>query len=200
MGLRKADYYIKLILNSTLEDLIDLQDQIENDMTLSAEELEFLERSINDLMKEKSHLDLKLINKNTGKEEIADLSLDRPFHGTAMFQGEVLMYGIKWEVYTPAPLYLHLGIRKWNYNSGVSDILTNCIIKATPGNFMHYFHYPPWLLGTSYAPHTHYMSLNEIITRAISTHIIPDWDYLALKGIPRLFIEDIRENSMGTAK
>ncbi|MCL4350990.1 MAG: hypothetical protein M1535_06080, partial [Candidatus Thermoplasmatota archaeon] len=123
MGLRKADYYIKLILNSTLEDLIDLQDQIENDMTLSAEELEFLERSINDLMKEKSHLDLKLINKNTGKEEIADLSLDRPFHGTAMFQGEVLMYGIKWEVYTPAPLYLHLGIRKWNYNSGVSDIL-----------------------------------------------------------------------------
>ena len=105
-------------------------------------------------MKEKSHLDLKLINKNTGKEEIADLSLDRPFHGTAMFQGEVLMYGIKWEVYTPAPLYLHLGIRKWNYNSGVSDILTNCIIKATPGNFMQYFHYPPWLLGSSYAPPT----------------------------------------------
>ena len=69
MGLRKTDYYIKLILNSTIEDLVDIQDQIENDQNLSTEELEWLEISIADLMSKKSHINLRLVNKITGLEE-----------------------------------------------------------------------------------------------------------------------------------
>ena len=200
MGFRKTDYYIKLILNSTIEDLVDIQDQIENDLNLSTEELEWLERSIADLMSKKSHLNLRLVNKRTGIEEKPTQIAENPFTGTAMYQGDIHLYGVNWKVYIPQPVYMTQGIKKWYYNSGISDILTDCLLKAVPGNFQEYFHYPPWLLGTSYAPSTSYMSLQDIIVLAIARKVIPGWDYLIEKGIPKLFVEDLRENSMGTVK
>ena len=200
MGFRKTDYYIKLILNSTIEDLVDIQDQIENDPNLSTEELEWLEISIADLMSKKSHINLRLVNKITGLEEKHTQITNHPFTGNAMYQGDIYLYGLNWKVYMPPPVYMTQGIKKWYYNRKISEILTDCLIKVVPGNFQDYFHYPPWLLGTSYAPSTAYMSLQDIIVLAIARKVIPGWEYLIEKGIPKLFVEELRENSVGTVK
>ena len=68
---------------------------------------------------------------------------------------------------------------------------------VVPGRLKDYFDYPPWLLGTVHAPSTIFMPINEIINLAIGRGVIPDWDYLVARGLPKALVDVLRTENIG---
>ncbi len=194
----RFNYYLKLIMNSTLEDLPLINEQFENDQFVSAAEASELERVLGRQMNLYNRFGVKVINASTGKEEIPPKTELDNFGNTSEFMGIESAFGIEWKVYSPNPGFVNSPAKKWYYNKRIAGILNEILHAVVPGRMRYYFDYPPWLLGTSYAPGTLYMPTNEIINLAIARNIIPDWDYLVSKGIPKPLVDLIKAENLGT--
>lgn len=193
----RFNYYLKLIMNSVLEDLPLINEQFENDAFVSAAEANELERVLNRQMNLYNRFGLKVVNSSTGREEVPPRTELDNFGNTSEFVGLESAFGIEWKVYSPTPGFANSPVRRWYYNKRISTILGEVLRDAVPGRMKDYFDYPPWLLGTSYAPGSLYMPINEIINLAIARGIIPDWDYLVAKGIPKPLVDLIRAENLG---
>ena len=198
MTSKKSERYMDKIWESSIEENLRMLDEIENDQDLSEEEVEILAGIIEDMIEEKNVSSFSLINKFTGKTEELRQTMENDFGGTARYEGEIDLYGVRWKVYTPSQEFSSAKIRKWNYNPHISEILKNTLIRVVPGYFSEYFDYPPWILGTKYAPDTYYVSLEELINVAIARGVITGWEYLVDVGIPRLMIDDLRAKDLGS--
>ncbi|MCL5783072.1 MAG: hypothetical protein M1476_04090 [Candidatus Thermoplasmatota archaeon] len=194
----RFNYYLKLIMNSTLEDLPLLSEQFENDISISPAEAQELERVLEKHMNLYNRFGIKVINASTGVEEIPPKTELDNFGNTSEFIGNENAFGLDWRVYSPNPGFLNTPARKWYYNKRVASILNEVLVDVVPGRLRNYFDYPPWLLGTVYAPGTLYMPINEIISLAIARGIIPDWDYLVAKGLPKQLVDLIRAENLGS--
>lgn len=194
----RFNYYLKLIMNSTLEDLPLINEQFENDQFVSAAEAAELERVLGRQMNLYNRFGLKVVNAGTGKEEIPPKTEIDNFGNTSVFIGIESAFGIEWKVYSPNPGFVNTPARKWYYNKMIAGILNETLHDAVPGRMRDYFNYPPWVLGTSYAPGTLYMPTNEIINLAIARKIIPNWDFLVSKGIPKALIDLIKAENLDT--
>ncbi len=194
----RFNYYLKLIMNSTLEDLPLINEQFENDQFVSAAEAAELERVLGRQMNLYNRFGLKVVNSSTGKEEIPPKTEIDNFGNTSVFIGMENTFGIEWKVYSPNPGFVNTPARKWYYNKMIAGILNETLHDAVPGRMRDYFNYPPWVLGTSYAPGTLYMPTSEIINLAIARKIIPNWDYLVSKGIPKALIDLIKAENLDT--
>ncbi len=198
MTSKKSERYMDKIWESSIEENLRMLDEIENDQDLSEEEVEILAGIIEDMIEEKNVSSFSLINKFTGKTEELRQTMENDFGGTARYEGEIDLYGVRWKVYTPSQEFSSAKIRKWNYNPHISEILKNTLIRVVPGYFSEYFDYPPWILGSKYAPDTYYVSLEELINVAIARGVITGWEYLVDVGIPRLMIDDLRAKDLGS--
>ncbi len=198
MTSKKSERYMDKIWESSIEENLKMLDEIENDQDLSEEEVEILAGIIEDMIEEKNVSSFSLINKFTGKAEELKQTMENDFGGTARYEGEIDLYGVRWKVYTPSSEFSSAKIRKWNYNPHISEILKNTLIRVVPGYFSEYFDYPPWILGSKYAPDTYYVSLEELINVAIARGVITGWEYLVDIGIPRLMIDDLRAKDLGS--
>ena len=193
----RFNYYLKLIMNSTLEDLPLINEQFENDAYVSSAEANELERVMNRQVNLYNRFGLKVVNANTGKEELPPKTDLDNFGNTSEFIGLENAFGIEWKVYAPTPGFANSPLRRWYFNKKISAILNEVLKDAVPGRMRDYFDYPPWLLGTPYAPGTLYMPINEIINLAIARGIIPDWDYLVSRGIPKPLVDLIKAENLG---
>ncbi len=181
--------YLKIILNSSSAEYGELLDHIFNDNSLNETEQGELQNLINrNLASLYSKYNVRVINKVTGLEEYPPQTDADDFGGTCTFKGTEMLYGIKWNVYEPSDHFLSPVPRKWYYNMHISNLLTELFLDVVPGRFRNYFHVPPWLLGTFQAPGTRYISLTEIVNTAIFGGLIPGWDYLIERGIPKEFV------------
>lgn len=194
----RFNYYLKLIMNSVLEDLPLINEQFENDQFVSPAEAAELTRVLSRQMNLYNRFGLKVVNANTGKEEIPPKTELDNFGNTSRFIGFENSYGIEWKVYAPSPGFVNTPVKKWYYNKRIARILNSMLHRAVPGGMRDYFDYPPWVLGTTYAPGTLYMPTNEIINLAIARKIIPDWDHLVSKGIPKPLVDTLKAENMGT--
>ncbi len=194
----RFNYYLKLILNSSLEDYSAVSEQIENDLSVSESEAEELERLIQKYMGVYKRFNLKVVNSSTGKEESPPQTTIDNFGNNANFVGMERMYGVEWKVYTPKQNFQAFSVKRWYYNEEIASTLDDILVDVVPGKFRNYFDVPPWVLGTVYAPETVYIPLTDLINTAISRGIIPDWDYLVAKGIPREFVNVLRATNLGS--
>jgi hypothetical protein len=198
MSLNRSDYYMGKLWDSSIGEMLIILDQIENDVELSADEINILAHIIEELIADKRKGELSLINKINGKPENLRQIMENDFGETARYEGEIDLYGVRWKVYTPSSEFSNSKIKKWNYNQHISGILRDTLIGVVPGMFKEYFDYPPWLLGSKYAPDTYFVPLEEIINVAIARGVITGWGYLIDIGIPRLMVDDLRANDLGS--
>lgn len=194
----RFNYYLKVIMNSILEDLPLVAEQFENDAQISSAEAAELERVLSRQVNLYNRFGLKVVNSTTGREEVPPKTEIDNFGNTSEFIGLETAFGIEWKVYAPNPGFANSPVRRWYYNRKIATILDEVLRNAVPGRMKDYFDYPPWILGTSYAPGTLYMPINDIVNLAITRGIIPDWDYLVSKGIPKPLVDLIRAENPGT--
>lgn len=193
----RFNYYLKLIMNSILEDLPYINEQFENDAFVSSAEAAELERVLNRQMNLYNRFGLKVVNSSTGKEELPPRTELDNFGNTSEFVGIENAFGVEWKVYSPTPGFANSPVRRWYFNRKIATILNQVLREAVPGRMKGYFDLPPWILGTPYAPGTLYMPINEIVNLAIARGIIPDWDYLVAKGIPKPLVDLIKAENLG---
>lgn len=198
MSVKRSDYFMGRLLDSSIEEMMLLLDQIENDPDLSEEEVSVLAHFIEDQVSGERMTELTLVNRINGRQEDLRQIMENDFGGTARYEGEIDLYGVRWKVYTPSDEFSASRIRKWNYNQHISGILRDTLISVVPGTFKEYFDYPPWLLGSRYAPGTYFIPLEEIINVAIARGVITGWGYLVDIGIPRLMVDDLRASDLGS--
>lgn len=194
----RFNYYLKLIMNSILEDLPLINEQFENDQFISSAEAAELERVLGRQINLYNRFGLKVVNAKSGMEEIPPKTELDNFGNTSQFLGYENNFGVEWKVYAPSPGFVNTPVRKWYYNKKIARILNELLHDAVPGRMRDYFDYPPWVLGTSYAPGTLYMPTSEIINLAIARKIIPGWGHLVSNGIPKALVDLIRAENMGT--
>ena len=193
----RFNYYMKLIMNSPLADLALLSEQFENDGSISEAEAQELERLVEKHLLMGNRDKVRVVNSKTGSEEFPRRYHIDDFGNSSTFLGTESYFGITWMVYSPKPNFLNSPTKKWYYNEKISDILSELLIDVVPGKFKDYFHFPPWIMGTVYAPGTVFMPTNEIISLAVTRSVIPDWDYLVSKGIPKQLVDLIRTENTG---
>lgn len=194
----RFNYYLKLIMNSPLGELGYLSEQFENDASVSEAEAQELERLVEKHLLMGNREKVRITNSKTGAEEFPRRYFIDDFGNSSTFLGREQYFGIDWMVYAPKANFISSPTRKWYYNEKISNILSEILIEVVPGKFKDYFHYPPWILGTVYAPGTVFMATNEIITLAVARSVIPDWDFLVSKGIPKQLVELIRTENPGS--
>lgn len=197
MGGERFNYYLKVIMNSRIEELSQIAEQFENDSTISPAEAQELERVIEKHLSLFNRFGIKVINSETGAEESPPRTDLDNFGNTSLQTGTENAFGIEWKVYVPNPGFANSPVKKWYYNKKVSAILNEILSDAVPGRVKDYFDYPPWLLGTVHAPSTIYMPVNEIINLAIGRGIIPDWDYLVARGLPKPLVDILKTENIG---
>lgn len=196
MSSDRFNYYLKLILNSSVSEYGTLYDAVFYDNDLTEQEQSELQSLINrNYATIYSRFNPRVINKNSGAEEYPPQTDADDFGGTCNFLGNEYLYGIKWNVYEPSSSFSGSIPRKWYYNVHISNLLTEMLLDVVPGRYKNYFHVPPWILGTFQAPGTRYTTLTEIINNAIFGGIIPGWDYLIERGIPKEFVKALEETS-----
>ncbi|MCL5786316.1 MAG: hypothetical protein M1151_06590 [Candidatus Thermoplasmatota archaeon] len=192
----RFNYYLKTILNASFTDYLDILDQISNDPLLQDYEVEELERLVKRSMSSQySRFRLRVVNSKTGEEESPPQTTADNFGESSQFVGEEKMYGLNWEAYSPKENFSQLGIKKWYYNEIVALAFDQALLATVPGNFPSYFHVPPWVLGTHLAPNTRYVPIPELVNSAITSGLIPSWDYLVLLGVPREFVRFLQTAS-----
>lgn len=194
----RFNYYLKLIMNSVLEDLALLSEQFENDPSISSAEASELERVLNRQLNLYNRFGARVVNSVTGREELPPKTDLDNFGNTSQLLGTENAFGLEWKVYTPTPGFANSPVQRWYFNEKIASILNRVLREAVPGRIKDYFDFPPWLLGTSYAPGTLYMPINEIINLAIARGVIPDWGYLVAKGIPKALVELIKAEDLGS--
>ncbi|BAB60400.1 TVG1296716 [Thermoplasma volcanium GSS1] len=191
----RYDYYLKIILNSSVRDYPYIVEEYQNDAEISESEAESLDRIVMKYMGIYRKSDVKIVNTMTGQEETAPLTIIDDFGGNAVYVGEQTLFGILWKIYQP-PAYIERPIvNKWYYNEKIASILNEILYDAVPGKVKNYFDTPPWIIGTRYGVQSRYMPLYEIIIEAINRNLIPGWYYLARSGLSQEFIEAIRNRS-----
>lgn len=193
----RFNYYLKVIMNSILEDLPLVAEQFENDSFISAAEAAELERVMNRQINLYNRFGLKVVNATTGREEIPPRTEIDNFGNTSEFIGLESAFGMEWKVYGPNPGFANSPVRRWYFNRKIASILNEILSEAVPGRVSDYFDYPPWILGTSYAPGTLYMPIADIVNLAITRGVIPDWEYLVSKGIPKALVEMYKAENPG---
>lgn len=197
----RFNYYLKLILNGSVDEYALISEQLENDLELSVDEAEELEHLISRYMQAHNYqLSLRIINTVTGNEELPPKTSVDNFGDTADYLGEEVQYGIKWKVYTPRKGFLMSPVKKWYYNEHIASLLAQALIEVVPGRFPSYFDTPPWVLGTVMAPGSRYIPLAELIELAISKGTIAKWDQLVQSGIPADYVNAIRSTRIGFQK
>lgn len=194
----RFNYYLKLIMNSVLEDLSLLNEQFENDPFISSAEASELERVLNRQLNLYNRFGVRVVNSVTGREELPPKTELDNFGNTSELIGSETAFGLDWKIYSPTPGFANSPVRRWYYNKRIATILNEILRDSVPGRMKDYFDYPPWLLGTSYAPGTLYMPINEIVNLAIARGSIPDWDYLVAKGIPKALVELMKTENLGS--
>ncbi len=192
----RFNYYLRVIINSDVKDYASILDQMGNDQTISdAEQFELMSLIRRSFSSANSRLSIKVVNEKTGIEERPPRSIADDFGETCNYEGVEDKYGISWSVYSPKGMFLSSTTKKWYYNQRIMEIFGE--VLGTVGSDMSpdYFHTPPWIMGTAYAPDMKYLSLPEIINNAIEAGMIPNWEYLIAVGIPADFINAIRSAS-----
>ena len=177
----RFNYYLKVIMNSKLEEMPQIAEQFENDITISAAEAQELERVIDKHLTLYNRTGMKVINADTGTEETPPRTDLDNFGNTSEQLPSETAYGLEWKVYVPNPGFANSPVKKWYYNKKVASILNEILGEVVPGRAKDYFDLPPWLLGTVNAPSTIYLPTNEIINLAIGRGFIPDWEYLVAR-------------------
>ncbi len=193
----RFNYYLKVIMNSRIEELAQISEQFENDSSISAAEAQELERVVDKHLTLYNRFGIKVINSATGAEEAPPRTDIDNFGNTSQQTGVETAFGLEWKVYIPNPGFANSPVKRWYYNKRVSSILNEVLSEVVPGRVKDYFDLPPWLLGTVHAPSTLYMPVNEIINLAIGKGIIPDWDYLVARGLPKTLVETLRTENIG---
>ncbi|EQB71101.1 MAG: hypothetical protein AMDU1_APLC00037G0008 [Thermoplasmatales archaeon A-plasma] len=193
----RFNYYLKVIMNSRIEDLPEISEQFENDITISSAEAQELERVIDKHLNLFNRFGAKVVNAATGAEETPPRSDIDNFGNTSVQLDSQEAYGLEWKVYAPNPGFANSPVKKWYYNRKVASILNELLTDVVPGRLKDYFDYPPWLLGTVHAPSTIFMPINEIINLAIGRGVIPDWDYLVARGLPKALVDVLRTENIG---
>ncbi len=192
----RFNYYLKIIMNSILEDLPLINEQFENDPFISSAEAAELERVLNRQLNLYNRFSLKVVNSSTGREELPPKSELDNFGNTSEFLGAESAFGIEWKIYGPNPGFANSPVKRWYFNRKISSLLNDILKDAVPGRVKDYFDYPPWIMGTPYAPGTLYMPINEIINLAIARGTIPDWDYLVARGLPKPLVDLIKAENL----
>lgn len=193
----RFNYYLKLILNASLDEYHLISEQLQNDAQISSSEVEELDRLINRYMSVYNKFDLKVVNSVSGIEEYPPQTALDNFGGSSEFVGSETVFNIEWKVYIPKGNFTNSPIKKWYYNDKISTILNDVLAGVIPGRFKNYFDVPPWVLGTIYAPGTIYIQLYDLVNSAISKSFITGWDYLVEKGMPRELVDAMRTEKPG---
>ena len=194
----RFNYYLKMILNASLDEYQLVSEQFQNDPQVSEAEADELERLIRRYMGIYNRFNFRVVNSSTGEEELPpQTSLDN-FGGNAKYEGNEKLYGVEWKVYTPKENFENSPVRKWYYNEKIALILNEVLGSVVPGSFKNYFDLPPWVLGTVYAPGTIYVPLTELINLAIAKGTLPNWDYLVTKGLPRELVAVLKATDLGS--
>ncbi len=201
MSGEQFNYYLKLILNASIDEYAVISENLENDLDLSVEEAEELEHLINRYMQAHNYrLSLRIINKVTGNEELPPKTSVDNFGDTADYLGEETMYGISWKVYSPKKGFLMSPVKKWYYNERISSILADALFEVVPGKFPSYFDTPPWVLGTVMAPGSRYIPLAELVELAIGKGVLSKWDSLVQLGISTDYVNALHSTRIGFQK
>jgi hypothetical protein len=193
----RFNYYLKTIMNATLADYSSISELLENDMQLSEEEAGELERLIGIYLSIHNKSTIRVINSDTGKEEVPPRTKEDDFGGTSIYQGEMFAYGLKWKIYTPSKGFEKTPVSKWYYNEKISTILDDLLSSVVPGRIKNYFGLPPWVLGTIHAPDSYYLPIADIIKLAIARNVIKGWNSLLEFGIPKKYLDVIRSKDLG---
>jgi hypothetical protein len=193
----RFNYYLKLILNASLDEYYLISEQLQNDPLVSTPEIEELDRLINRYMSVYNKFDMKVVNSVSGIEEYPPQTALDNFGGSSEFVGNESMFNIDWKVYIPKGNFTNSPIKKWYYNEKISSILNDVLSGVVPGHFKNYFDVPPWVLGTIYAPGTIYVQLYDLVNSAISKSLIPGWDHLVDRGLPRELVDAMRTEKPG---
>ena len=194
----RFNYYLKSILNATIDEYSGISEQLENDLSLSVDEAEELEHLISRYMQAHNYrLGLRIVNTVTGNEELPPKTSVDNFGDTADFLGEENLYGISWKVYAPKKGFLMSPVKKWHYNEKIAAALSSALIDVVPGRFQSYFDTPPWVLGTVMAPGSRYIPQHELIELAIARKVIAGWDSLVLMGIPSEYVNALKSTEIG---
>ncbi|MGP6220024.1 hypothetical protein [Caldiplasma sukawensis] len=191
------DKYLKRILHSDPKALLIVLDEIENDPFLTDAEINILEEEIQNVLKFRSNVSVKVVNKYTGREEMPPKTYVNNFDGSVVYEGEKIMYGIIWRVYTPTIRYADSKYKIWYYNEKISKILSDVLLEEVPGRLPDYFDYPPWLFGRDNFLRIQYVPLQDIVFNAIINGTIKGWETLIEKGIPREMVDDLRSKNLG---
>lgn len=192
-------YYFKTILNSSLEDIQEIAYQFENDRNISIGEAQELERMLEKHQEMFKPPDVYVINASTGNEEMPPKSEIDNFGNSSVYVGSERAFGVDWKIYSPSPGFINSPVKKWYYNRQISELLNGILVDVVPGKLSNYFDYPPWVLGTKYAPNSKYVPLKELVLKAIYKGYIDDFEQLYYFGIPKELINVIRsQNSSET--
>ncbi|MHB1493575.1 MAG: hypothetical protein ACYCSG_02720 [Thermoplasmataceae archaeon] len=193
----RFNYYLKTIMNATLADYSSISELLENDMQLSEEEAGELERLIGIYLSIHNKSTIRVINSDTGREEVPPRTKEDDFGGTSIYQGEMFAYGLKWKIYTPSKGFEKTPVPKWYYNEKISTTLDDLFSSVVPGRIKNYFGLPPWVLGTIHAPDSYYLPIVDIINLAIARNVIKGWNSLLEFGIPKKYLDVIRSKDLG---
>ncbi len=194
----KFNYYLKIILNATIDEYSAISEQLENDLELSVDETEELEHLISRYLQAHNYkLAVRIINTVTGNEELPPKTSVDNFGDTADYIGDEVKYGISWKVFAPKRGFLMSPMKKWYYNERIASMLSKALIDVIPGRFAAYFDTPPWVLGTVMAPGSRYIPLSELVELAIAKGILARWDSLVGFGIPLDYIKAMKSTDMG---
>lgn len=197
----RFNYYLKLILNASIDEYAAISEQLENDLDLSVDEAEELEHLIGRYMQAHNYrLSLRIINMVTGNEELPPKTSVDNFGDTADYLGEETLYGVRWKVYAPKKGFLMSPVKKWYYNERISSLLAQSLIEVVPGRFQSYFDTPPWVLGTVMAPGSRYIPLAELVELAIGKGVIGKWDNLVQAGVPADYVNALHSTRIGFQK
>jgi len=188
-------YYFKAILNSRLEDVADIAFQFENDKNISLGEAQELERMLEKHQEMFKPSEILVVNTSTGNEELPPKTEIDNFGNSSVYVGTEHAFGIEWRIYSPSPGFINSPVSKWYYNRQISDLLNSILADVIPGKLSNYFDYPPWVLGTKYAPNSRYVPLKDLVYKAIFKGIIEDFDQLYYLGLPKDLINVIKSQS-----
>ncbi len=191
-------YYIKLINSPTENDIgyyMDISQQLENDNMLNEDERYDLEMLIDNYITTRKKMHVKVINAVTGIEEEPPKTIYDDFGGNAVFLGMESRFGVEWKVYEPKNDF-NLLFKKWYYNEYISRKLNITLKQAVPGKISNYFDIPPWIFGTDSYKGVQYVPLKSILETAVAMELIPNKYYLTTKGIPKAFIDHLKEDDM----
>ncbi|MCL4330100.1 MAG: hypothetical protein M1533_03770 [Candidatus Thermoplasmatota archaeon] len=192
----RFNYYLRVIINSDVKDYASILDQLGNDDSVSeAEQFELMSLIRRSFSSANSRFSFKVVNERTGVEENPPRSIADDFGETCNFEGVEEKYGISWSVYSPKGIFLSSTVKRWYYSQRIMEILGEVLCARGSDRSPDYFHTPPWIMGTAYAPEMKYLPLQEIINGSIESGLIPNWEYLIAVGVPADFINAIRSAS-----